>query len=119
MTRRADAITAGPPDWLTVDELAAVLRISRNNAYKEVRRGVATGGREGVPAVRIDKQFRVSRYVLEELLGGPITWPLPAPVAVEPRVAKQPTTRSSRSTTRPKRAVASRSTAQLSLAIES
>ena len=77
MTRRADAITEGPPDWLTVDELAAVLRISRNNAYKEVRRGVATGGREGVPAVRIDKQFRVSRYVLEELLGGPITWPIP------------------------------------------
>jgi hypothetical protein len=61
----------------------------------------------------------VPRCRLEEQLGGPITWPLPAPIAVEPRVSKQTVTQSSRSTKRAKRAVASRSTAQLALAIES
>jgi hypothetical protein len=53
------------------------MRISRNSAYQRVRRGVATDGREGIPAERVDKQFRISRYVIEERLGGPITWPIP------------------------------------------
>src|SRR5215218_8432216 len=77
MTRRTDTTSGEPPDYLTVDEIAAILRISRNNAYKEVRRGVATEGVEGIPAERFDKQFRISRYVVEERLGGPITWPIP------------------------------------------
>jgi hypothetical protein len=75
MTRRT--VPEEPPDYLTVDELAAVMRISRNGAYQRVRRGVATDGREGIPAERVDKQFRISRYVIEERLGGPITWPIP------------------------------------------
>ena len=75
MTRRT--VPEEPPDYLTVDELAAVMRISRNGAYQRVRRGVATNGREGIPAERVDKQFRISRYVIEERLGGPITWPIP------------------------------------------
>jgi hypothetical protein len=75
MTRRT--VPEDPPDYLTVDEFAAVMRISRNGAYQRVRRGVATGGREGIPAERVDKQFRISRYVIEERLGGPITWPIP------------------------------------------
>ena len=75
MTRRT--VPEEPPDYLTVDEIAAVMRISRNGAYQRVRRGVATGGREGIPAERVDKQFRISRYVIEERLGGPITWPIP------------------------------------------
>jgi hypothetical protein len=53
------------------------MRISRNGAYQRVRRGVAADGREGIPAERVDKQFRISRYVIEERLGGPITWPIP------------------------------------------
>ena len=53
------------------------MRISRNRAYELVRQGVATNGREGIPAERVDKQFRISRYVIEERLGGPITWPIP------------------------------------------
>lgn len=77
MTRRTDTVPEEPPDFLTVDELAAVLRISRNRAYELVRLGVATNGREGIPAERVDKQFRISRYVIEERLGGPITWPIP------------------------------------------
>jgi hypothetical protein len=75
MTRRT--VPEEPPDFLTVDEVAAVMRISRNGAYQRVRRGVATDGREGIPAERVDKQFRISRYVIEERLGGPITWPIP------------------------------------------
>lgn len=107
----------GPPDFLTLDEAAAVLRVGRSTAYREANAFERSGGRTGIPVVRYGKQFRVPRCRLEEQLGGPITWPLPAPIAVEPRVAKQPTTRSSRSTKRPKRADAS--PAQLSLAIES
>jgi hypothetical protein len=75
MTRRI--VPEEPPDYLTVDEVAAVMRISRNGAYQRVRRGVATDGREGIPAERVDKQFRISRYVIEERLRGPITWPIP------------------------------------------
>ena len=75
MTRRT--VPEEPPDFLTVDEVAAVMRISRNGAYQRVRRGVATNGREGIPAERVDKQFRISRYVIEERLGGPITRPFP------------------------------------------
>ena len=75
MTRRT--VPEYPPDYLTVDEVAAVMRISRNGAYQRVRRGVATDGRVVIPAERVDKQFRISRYVIEERLGGPITWPIP------------------------------------------
>lgn len=77
MTRRSDVVPDEAPDFLTVDELAAVLRISRNRAYQHVRLGVATEGRDGIAAQRVDKQFRISRYVIEERLGGPITWPIP------------------------------------------
>ena len=119
VTEPGVATPTGPPDFLTLDEAAAVLRVGRSTAYREANAFERSGGRTGIPVVRFGKQFRVPRCRLEEQLGGPITWPLPAPVAVEPRVPKQTVTRSSRSTKRPKRAVASRSTAQLSLAIES
>jgi hypothetical protein len=119
LTEPAVATPTGPPDFLTLDEAAAVLRVGRSTAYREANAFERSGGRTGIPVIRFGKQFRVPRCRLEEQLGGPITWPLPAPIAVEPRVAKQTATRSSRSTKRAKRAVASRSTAQLSLAIES
>ena len=119
LTEPAVASPTGPPDFLTLDEAAAVLRVGRSTAYREANAFERSGGRSGIPVIRYGKQFRVPRCRLEEQLGGPITWPLPAPVAVEPRVPKQTATRSSRSTKRAKRAVASRSTAQLSLAIES
>ena len=77
MTRRTDTVPEEPPDFLTVDEVAAILRIGRNRAYELARRRAATDGRDGIPAVRFDKQFRISRYMLEERLGGPITWPIP------------------------------------------
>lgn len=77
MTRRTATVPDEAPDYLTVDEVAAIKRISRGRAYALVRLGVATNGEDGVPAERVDKQFRISKYVIEEQLGGPITWPIP------------------------------------------
>ena len=114
VTESAVATPTGPPDFLTLDEAAAVLRVGRSTAYREANAFERSGGRTGIPVIRFGKQFRVPRCRLEEQLGGPITWPLPSPVAFEPEIAHQ-----SRSTERAKRTVASRSTAQLSLAIES
>ena len=74
MTQRNSTSTV-PPDLLTVEEAARVLRIGRTNAYELVRRWLATGGAEGVPALRIGHLLRVPRHGLEELVGGPITWP--------------------------------------------
>ena len=101
-----------PPDFLTLDEAAAVLRVGRSTAYREANAFEASGGTTGIPVVRYGKQFRVPRCRLEEQLGGPLTWPLPKEVAIEDSTAMKPTKSV-------KRTVASRSTAQLSLAIES
>lgn len=75
-----------PPDLLTVEEAARVLRIGRTSAYALARRYLATGGAEGLPARRVGHLLRVPRHGLEELLGGPITWPIPH----EPSVVDQP-----------------------------
>ena len=69
--------TSVAPDLLTVEEAARVLRIGRTSAYELVRRFLTTGGAQGIPALRIGHQMRVPRHGLEELLGGPITWPIP------------------------------------------
>ena len=108
------SVSSTAPDFLTLVEVAAVLRVGRSTVYREANAFEASGGTSGIPVVRCGKQFRVPRCRLEEQLGGPLTWPPPIAIAVEPEIAHQ-----SRSTERAKRTVASRSTAQLSLAIES
>ena len=55
---------------LTIDEAAAVLRISRNAAYALARRWRATGGEEGIPCVELGRCLRVPRRALDEFLGG-------------------------------------------------
>ena len=65
-----------PPDFLSVEEAAAVVRIGRTVAYRLARQYLATNGEEGLPAERFGKQLRVSRVLLERKLGGPITWPI-------------------------------------------
>jgi hypothetical protein len=70
--------TSTPPDFLTIEEAAAILRIGRTTAYALACRFEATGGAEGLPVRRNGKQLRVPRYALEAMLGGPITWPPPA-----------------------------------------
>ena len=46
-----------PPLFITVLEAATLLGISRTTAYEMARRYLATGGREGLPVVRLDKRL--------------------------------------------------------------
>lgn len=71
MTTQADAA----PDVLTVEEVARILRIGRNSAYALARQWLATGGKEGLPAVRLGRSVRIPRPALEQLLGCELTVP--------------------------------------------
>jgi hypothetical protein len=81
MERRAavEGAVAGLPLMLTVEQAREVLGIGRSLAYGEVRRYLATGGREGIPAVRIGSVIRVPRAGLVDLMLA-----VPAPVASGP-----------------------------------
>ena len=105
---------AAPPDFLTLEEAAVVLRVGRSTAYREANAFERSGGRTGIPVIRFGKQFRVPRCRLEEQLGGPITWPLPTSHTPVAQAIARPSRRRTRDG-----AVVSRPGAQLSLAIES
>ena len=77
MTTNRTTTTGVAPDWLTVEEFAAVYGLGRQTAYAVVRRYVSSGGVEGMPCEQHGKQYRISRYEVERRLGGPITWPIP------------------------------------------
>jgi hypothetical protein len=81
MERRAaiEAAVAELPLMLTVEQARTVLGIGRSLAYGEVRRYLATGGREGIPAVRIGGAIRIPRAGLVDLLLA-----APAPTEREP-----------------------------------
>ena len=106
MTNKPESHRTSPPDFLTVEEAAAVLRIGRTSAYRQARRYLATDGAEGLCADRFGKQIRIPRCGLEQRLGGPITWPIftdetpvASPVA---SITPAPTTRrATRRATRP------------------
>lgn len=55
------------PEFLTVEEAAALLRIGRTSAYALAREWRETGGRSGLPVVELGRQLRVPRAALEEL----------------------------------------------------
>ncbi|MDW3214772.1 MAG: helix-turn-helix domain-containing protein [Ilumatobacteraceae bacterium] len=80
-----------PPDFLTVEEAAAVLRIGRTVAYRLARQYLAAGDGD-LPCERFGKLMRVPRVLLELKLGGPITWPIPtaAPTNETPRPLRPP-----------------------------
>ena len=61
MTNKPDNHRTSPPDFLTVEEAAAVLRIGRTSAYRQARRYLATKGAEGLCAYRFGKQIRIPR----------------------------------------------------------
>ena len=63
------SIDAKTAEVLTIDETAAVLRISRNAAYAAAREWRATGGKTGIPCIEIGRTLRVPRAELERLLG--------------------------------------------------
>jgi hypothetical protein len=56
------------PLMLTVEQTCEVLGIGRSLAYAQVRRYLASEGREGIPAVRIGTALRIPRTGLVELL---------------------------------------------------
>ena len=56
------------PTVLTVEEAARVLRIGRSAAYEAAQRFIASGGKEGLPVVRLGRCLRVPRHALERLL---------------------------------------------------
>jgi hypothetical protein len=73
MERRAaiEAALADLPLMLTVEQTRGVLGIGRSLAYAQVRRYLATNGREGIPAVRIGTALRIPRAGLVDLLSTP------------------------------------------------
>ena len=70
--RRAPCL-AELPDLLTIEEAAAVLRISRGAAYALARRWRESDGREGLPHVMLGRSLRVPKAALLRYLdvGGP------------------------------------------------
>ena len=56
---------------LTVEEAAAILRISRNAAYAAAREWRSSGGEHGIPCIEIGRTLRVPRANLDRLLGHP------------------------------------------------
>lgn len=74
MPKRASRDTV--PDFLAVEEAASVLRIGRSCAYDQAREFVASDGTSGLPVVRIGRLLRVPRAALEQMAGGPISWPI-------------------------------------------
>ena len=61
---REEALTlAELPEVMTVEQAARYLGIGRNSAYEAIHRG-------DLPALRIGKLLRVSRYHLEQMVRG-------------------------------------------------
>lgn len=63
------AIDLNETEVLTIEEAAAVLRISRNAAYAAARQWRVTEGRSGLPCIEIGRTLRVPRRELDRLLG--------------------------------------------------
>jgi len=77
MTTRSDIKTTGAaspidvdtlPVMLTVDEAVALLRIGRSLGYQLAREYEITGGKQGLPVVRLGGCLRVPRSALCALL---------------------------------------------------
>ena len=82
MTARTEV--TNPPDFLSVSEAAAVLRIGRTCGYALAREFIRTDGASGLAVVKVGRQLRVPRVALEDLLGGAITWPINEVTVDEP-----------------------------------
>lgn len=67
MTIDIDAAT----EVLTIEEAAAILRISRNAAYAAARQWRSSGGKAGLPCIEIGRTLRVPRTELDRILGHP------------------------------------------------
>jgi hypothetical protein len=54
---------------LTVPEAANLLGLGRSAAYEQARRYIATGGREGLPCLRLGRRLIVPSAPLRSILG--------------------------------------------------
>lgn len=61
------------PDFLTIPEAAAVLRIGRNAAYELAALWRHTDGREGLPVVNLGRTLRVPKHALLQMKQTPQT----------------------------------------------
>jgi hypothetical protein len=61
------------PEFLTVMQAADVLGLGRTLAYREARRYLASGGRDGLPVVRFGRLLRVPKAALVRL-ASPECW---------------------------------------------
>lgn len=61
----------GLPLVLTISEAAVVLRVSRTTAYKLAEEWRASGGRSGLPVIRLGRRLVVRRVDLAALIEGP------------------------------------------------
>ena len=64
----AEPIVAEELAVLTVEEAAAILRISRNAAYAATREWRDTDGASGIPCITIGRTLRVPRTALHQML---------------------------------------------------
>ena len=62
-----------PPDVLTIEEAARVLRMGRTAAYEQARIWRDTDGRAGLPNFRMGDTLRVPAAALEKMLGRPLS----------------------------------------------
>lgn len=70
--------TAGS-DFLTVEEAAEILRISRSAAYQLTRTWMLTGGAEGLPCIRLGCSVRVPAAVIQQLVDATLDTTRPRP----------------------------------------
>jgi len=59
------------PEFLTVEEAAEVLRISRTSAYLLTQRWRYTRGQSGLPVQRLGRLLRVPRAAIERMAVSP------------------------------------------------
>ncbi|WP_051276272.1 helix-turn-helix domain-containing protein [Desulfovirgula thermocuniculi] len=63
MRSEAKAVLPDLPEFLTVGEVAALLRLGRSTAYELIRRGE-------IPSFRVGRHIRIPRRELERLAAG-------------------------------------------------
>ncbi len=97
-TNRAAEIDERPPNLLSVEEAGAVLRLSRGKAYELANEFLNTNGASGILVVRLCRVMRVPRVAFEQLIGAPITWPIPDLKGAKPSPSKTTATQTAAET---------------------